>query len=341
MNIVDMRTYRYSLPLASPLALKGVEHTVRAGVLVRMDTAEGVTAWGDIAPLPGFSRETLERATEEACWTADSIMGRTDTMYSDSPSVDFGFMSAYERIRAAKPSPAGAARRVRVNALVDGDAGAIAVRAAQLREAGYPAVKLKVGRMLFAEDVDRVFALAAAVGPKVAIRLDANRAWTLGEALEFWQQVRDLNVEYIEEPLMDPEELPELHRRSRMPVALDESMVEDLFPDWALAPWVAAVVLKPTLLGFTSASSLAYTAGRHGITCVVSACYESGVGLSSLIQLAATLPDVPHGLDTGAWLAEDVLRERLEIRDGAFDVAESIRRGMDVDEARIEEATGA
>ena len=49
-------------------------------------------------------------------------------------------------------------------------------------------------------DVAVIKMVRASVGNSVNIRLDANRSWNLVDAIEFCTQVRDLNIEFIEEP---------------------------------------------------------------------------------------------------------------------------------------------
>ena len=79
--------------------------------------------------------------------------------------------------------------------------------ARRMRDTGYRSVKLKVGARTIAEDATLVRALGEELGDGISPRLDTNRAWGYEEAAEF---LRDAACfEYIEEPLADPERLPE------------------------------------------------------------------------------------------------------------------------------------
>lgn len=53
--------YRYRLPMDAGVVLRERRLTTRDGLLVRL-SENGREGWGDIAPLPGFSRETLDAA---------------------------------------------------------------------------------------------------------------------------------------------------------------------------------------------------------------------------------------------------------------------------------------
>jgi O-succinylbenzoate synthase len=184
-------------------------------------------------------------------------------------------------------------------------------------------VKLKVGRRTVARDAERVQALRRGLGAGPSLRLDANRAWSLDRALAFAGALGpECAPEYIEEPLRDPTQLPTFAEQSGLPVALDET-TRERGPSVlsALAP-IAAVVLKPTLIGGATATrSWAEAARDVGATPVVSASYESGVGLRLLVVLAAALSDAPAGLSTYARLAADTLTPRLALDGPTVDVA--------------------
>ncbi len=148
----------------------------------------------------------------------------------------------------------------------------------------------------------------------VALRLDANRAWTIEEADAFAEALGNVPIDYIEEPLRDPTGLADFVDATGLPVALDETTREvapAALPDDLP---LRAVVLKPTLLGGLSAARRwAGWAERRGAVPVVSASYESGVGLRMLAALAASLSDAPAGLSTYTRLETDVLRPRLPL----------------------------
>ena len=72
--------------------------------------------------------------------------------------------------------------------------------------------------------------------------------------------------------------------------------------------WASAAVLKPTLLGGVGATIRRAAEARSvGVRPVLSAAFESGVGLRGVAALAAATGAEPAGLDTYRWLAADVL----------------------------------
>jgi O-succinylbenzoate synthase len=165
----------------------------------------------------------------------------------------------------------------------------------------------------------------------VRLRLDANRAWGFEAAAEFARLVEGTGYEYVEEPLADPAGLARLARDRGVPVALDESLVGMEPGELERHRYARAVVIKPTLLGGIShALQLADRATELGMTPVVSAAYETVVGMLALVALAAGIGGgaVPAGLDTYRQFAADVLRPPLDLSAPVLDVRQllGIRR---------------
>jgi len=350
MKLQSLVLYRYSLPFTEPFTFAGVARASREGFVLKLVTDVGAMAYGDIAPLPGFSQESPQQVQREAiviCNTpsynsleASSDLGSAANWFATqelSASVRFGVESALMTLVSLKtdssPDPAlpplfrelavSPRLSVPICALLAGSPEVVLDRAATLHARGYRAAKLKVGRRPVSEEIDLVRSVRDALGSEVGLRLDANRAWSDCDANSFAKGIESCRIEFIEEPLADPAGLPKLANNTGIPIALDESLVGADPASFEIPPGVVALVLKPTLLGGMSAT-LAWLkrARTSGILPVLSAAFESGIGMNALIQLAARteLGETPAGLDTYSWLAEDILCERLELLNGAMDV---------------------
>jgi o-succinylbenzoate synthase len=354
VKLARFRLYRYHLPLAESPKLKGTALRQREGLLVELE-GEAV-GWGEASPLPGFSRESLDVAARQLRELASSTVGRevTDDWIDAhgafsreldamvlAPSVRFGFELALWNLYAAsrrKSLPELVTTHPRatvpVNALISGSFDEALEEARRIRSAGYQAVKIKVGDRSVEEDVVLVRSLNEVLGDAVALRLDANRAWSLEEAVEFIRGTEGSRFEYVEEPLADPAQLPTFARAHDVPVALDESlagMEPEALQDHGYA---RAVVLKPTLLGGISRTlRFASRASHLGIMPVMSSAYETGVGTAALAALAAGIGDreVPAGLDAYRRLAEDVLRPRLDLPAARVDVRAMMDARREID----------
>ena len=260
-----------------------------------------------------------------------------------APSVRFGLELAVWNLYAASshkslpqlvtPQPR---TTVPVNGLLSGEPHGILDEAGRMKHAGYRSVKLKVGVRTVAEDVGLVRALGEALGDGTSLRLDANRAWSYGEASEFVRETRRWapRFEYVEEPLADPAGLPELVQEFGVPVALDESLLGMGPGELVLHRYARAIILKPTLVGGISRTmQLAERALSLGMTPVISSAYESGVGTAALVALAAGIGEhpVPAGLDTYRAMAEDVLEAPLELPAPGVDVLKTADASREVD----------
>jgi len=104
---------------------------------------------------------------------------------------------------------------VHVNALAD-----TAAEAADAARAGFMCVKAKAG---LDDDARRLAAIRAAIGPDVALRIDANGAWSVAEATQRLTELEHLDLELAEEPVHGVTELRALRDRVSVPLAMDET----------------------------------------------------------------------------------------------------------------------
>jgi L-alanine-DL-glutamate epimerase-like enolase superfamily enzyme len=93
-------------------------------------------------------------------------------------------------------------------------------------EAGFPAVKMKVGALPFKEDVARVAAVREAIGDDVELMVDGNHAWTVSEAILFGRAIERYRPHWLEEPVdpWDHRGCAEVARALDVPVATGENV---------------------------------------------------------------------------------------------------------------------
>ena len=357
MKLARFDLYRYSLPFSRPLPLGGITLFQREGILLRLSGDDGSEGWGETAPLPGFSVESQSEAASQLRRLAGSMVGREvkeDWVdpYGEfgreldrvAPSVRFGFELAVWNLYAPSsgrtlpevvtPFPRAV---VPVNGLLAGSPAEVLVEVRRKSDAGYRSIKLKIGTRTVAEDVALVRALGEGLGEDISLRLDANRLWDYEEAAEFVRGTAGVRFEYVEEPLADPERLPDFVGEFGVPVALDESLV-GMEPE-KLEAFAVAFVLKPTLLGGISRTlRAAGRAHRLGVTPVISSAYESGVGTAALVALAAGIGDRPvaAGLDTYRMMVEDVLETPLNLPAPSVGVRETEDASRTIDVRNLE-----
>ncbi len=188
---------------------------------------------------------------------------------------------------------------------------------------GCTTVKVKVAErgQGLADDLARVRRVRELMGPEAAIRVDANGAWGLAEAVEALTALSTSGLQYAEQPcaeLGDLERLrTELRRREvDVPIAADESIrkASDPFRVAASGAVDVAVLKVPPLGGVARMLSVAAVlAERHDVSVVVSSALDTSVGMAAGVAAAAALPglELACGLGTVGLLERDVTSDPL------------------------------
>ena len=344
MKVVAIYALRYDLPLVSPMKLAKEVISSRQGFIICLESEESFIGYGEIAPLPGLHNEDIKEALRQLnrikpelinSKIPEDIMmlkggfGRWLGKYNLVPTVRFGIEMAVLDLCAKAEDKAlykllskSSHRIVPVNGLISGDPEQIRERALKLVGEGYETLKIKVGRLPLASDIMAVRSVCEALGDGVKIRLDANRSWSLADALRFCKSVSKYNIDYIEEPVGKPEELTKFCEDSGMPVALDESLCRAEPKKLKLPRGVKALILKPCVLGgLERTAEFVMYAKAYGLIPVISSAFYSGLTLCALAQFAAAYlhPNVAVGLDTYKLLGEDLLGKRFSTNIGCVD----------------------
>lgn len=328
---MELEVERVSLRLREPLRAAWGEVSERelAVVRVREGGHEGV---GEAAPLPAYDAGGLEEAVAalraaagEASLDAarDALAGGPSAACAalDMAAWDLRGQEAGEpvaRLLAGDPL-----ERVPVNALVGAEdpAGAAAQALAAAR-AGFRTLKVKVG---LGDDAARLAAVREAVGPDVALRVDANGAWTPEEAVAALDALAPIGIELCEEPAHGVEALRTVRAATPVAIAMDET-ARDLA---AISSGAAdAVCLKVGRLGGISATLEAARAAREaGSDVYLASALDGPVGVAAALHVAAALRVTrPCGLATLALFAD--LEDPFPPRGGAIAVPGAAGLGL-------------
>ena len=343
MKFKDFELYSYKIPLKRTLKLKGHSIDSRVGLILKIFDSEGNCGFGEIAPLPGFSREIFDEAKSQTIQICsllretasprkpEKIISAIKDFPEDIyPSVSFGVASAFlilsaraRNISLSELFNNDCSSSLEVNALLSGSKEEILASLPHIKESSYGSVKLKVGSRELSEDIDLTRKVREQLGESINLRLDANRSWSLQQAAAFHSETRDCRIEYIEEPVSNSSELQVLLADSNIdiPVALDETLAEIEISDFKKFSSAKALVLKPTLLGLEKTISFADMAKSQKIACVFSSSFESVLGLSIIAQLAAGNSTISAcGLDTLGIYADDSYLKLFPVENGRIEM---------------------
>lgn len=335
MKVTSFKIYRYCLPLKSPIVIRGRSQTrLREGIILSLTLDCQWQGFGEIAPLEGFEGVKIEEclnnlkeftkglAIEEFHDELDGLF-RQIGLCPLIPEVRFGVETALYSALARKlqkplsylwgESPSSA---IMVNGLLQ-EEEPLGQAVNDLFRKGFQSIKLKAGAAV-KKDIERVRAVLKMLNNRARIHLDVNQRWSYEDALCFAGAIDSRRIEYIEEPFKDTEKIPDFFHKTGIASALDESLISQGGKAVKTREGVRAWVLKPTLLGgIRKALVMADDAKKNGIQIVVSSSFESGIGLFSLIQLAAGLGGTCRaGIDTLRYFEKDLLKAPFVIQEG-------------------------
>ena len=310
MEIVGSKVYQYDLPLAWPLPLKKTKLTRRQGLILELkvnDADQGVGyLYGEAAPLPDFSLESLDAARQQLGEIASALAGQqvdpesfnSQEWYGQSvyPSVAFALESAISLPALLADDNETA---LPVAPLLTGSTMEM-LKCIESWSSCWPGTfKLKVARGKLKSEVYRIKQLLEALPEPVCLRLDANRGWSLEQAVEFARQIDSSRIAYIEEPVETAPDCPAFYQQTRMPFAWDETLQNPEF-EFSLQTGLAAIVVKPMLVGGIRRCESLVSAGREaGVHVIISSAFESVLGVNTLEALARIwAPGEAAGLDT-------------------------------------------
>jgi L-Ala-D/L-Glu epimerase len=165
-------------------------------------------------------------------------------------------------------------------------AGAAAEAASAARD-GFECLKVKVG---VGDDAGRLAAVRA-VAPGIALRADANGAWTVDEAVAALHSLAGIGLELVEEPVHGIDALRALKERVTVPVVMDETAWE---PGAVGSGAADGVCLKIASCGGISGLVAAAAAARAaGSFVYVASTYDGPVGIAAGLHAAAALQPTP------------------------------------------------
>ena len=274
--------------------------TIRSGLLV-----QGSSGWGEFAPFPEYNDVVAGR------WLAGALEAACGVW---APPI-----RTEVPVNAIIPIlPVGPTRRA-------------VHSAATLMGVTTFKVKVANGTDTLAQDVERVRTvreMLTELGLPGEIRIDANAAWSVSQAVDNIKALNDAvgALDYVEQPCATVDELRELKNAMStwdypVRIAVDESIrLSDSIDATAIRDVADVAILKSIPIG--GVARALQLAEEIGLPVVVSGSLDTSVGLASGVALAAAVPNLygACGLGTGALFAEDVVVETTVPHNGVIPV---------------------
>lgn len=341
MHIAAARLHPYALPLKRPwMAARAVLHE-RRGVLLSLTDTDGITGWGDCAPLPSASNAgqiftaLATLAQELPGLEPEAALALDVSLPEVRWALETALFDLAARRRGVPLAVQLGARNFTGSVAVNAALGALAKntpqRAAAALAQGYAIAKIKVGVGSVDDELQLLREVNAATAGRLRLRLDANRAWPDNDAQRLLTAITALPIDAVEEPLAQPS-LPQLRAlQQALPyaIAVDESLAQFGSDALLSSNAVRRLVIKPARIGGIIATrTLAARAQAAGMEVVLTSVVDSAVGVTAAAHLAAAIaPALAHGLATLDWLAADVAKPP-PLRDGKLLLSDAPGLGL-------------
>jgi L-Ala-D/L-Glu epimerase len=273
---------RLSIPFREPFTTSSAVVTARELVLLRVEDSDGVVGYGEAAPFEPYDGIPLERAI--ATLSRHSSGRRPPQVRAAEELARLDLDARREGHPVAEPG----AEAIAVNCTLSaGPPEEAAARAAEGVREGYSCFKLKVG---LPDDEKRVAAVREAIGSWPALRIDANGAWSVDEAIAAIRKLERFDLQFVEQPCRTLEELAEVRTRVSAPIAADESVAraEDVTRAAELGACDVVNVKLAHSGGFGAARDALRTASELGIAPFLSSTLDGPWGIAAALQLAAS-----------------------------------------------------
>ncbi len=347
---------------------RGWLYATRSSCVVEVETDAGITGWGEC-----YGPAAVNKALIETQY-APRVVGRdpfdVEVVWEDlyNRIKDYGAqgfsITALSGIDIALWDIMGRATRLPVHKLIGGahrkEVQAYATglyfidmdrlveeaveEALEYKEQGFRAIKMKIGLGDPKLDVRRVRAVRDAIGPDIALAVDANHCFTVPQAIRLGRMLEELDLMWFEEPVS-----PEDHDGYvQVAQALDLAVAggENDFTRWGFRDVIAKKamdIVQPDVCaagGISEMRKIATLASAFGVECVPHA-WGSAIGLAATVQFLAALPDQPPAFrpippmlefeQTPNPLRDELAREPIVQRRGIVAVPDGPGLGIEVD----------
>ncbi len=317
---------RVALPLRDPFTIARGTLRHQSALIVSL-SADGETGYGEAMCNPYYRHtyESLESSLQQvANALADRRLATPEELYECCREVIPHDTFALSAVDCAAYDLYGKVNKITTRELLGLSGDAIPFSSYTLgidsvpemvrklgEQPGWPIYKIKLGT---ADDLIIVQTLRRKTD--AVIRVDANCAWTVEQAVTMSHQLKALGVEFIEQPLpydRPREEFEAVFRNSVLPVIADESCRTEADVEKCHGVFHGVNLKLVKCGGLTPAVRMLRKARELGMRTMVGCMIESSVGISAAAQL---LPALDYADLDGAALLSDDPAVGVAVKDG-------------------------
>ena len=337
----------------------------RASCLVEVMTDDGIVGWGECfgpaqtnaaliqevyAPLLIGENPLSRKKIWEVLYNRTREFGRKGVVVSALSGVDIALWDIFGKyVNQPISVLLGGEQDIEVESYASAfyyNGDSILEEAQRLIEQGYQTFKMKVGGLSLEEDFKRVEEVRRAIGMKAQLAVDANRAYTVHEAIKFGKMITDLDIAWFEEPVLpdDFKGYEEVHSALNIRIAGGESE----FTRFGFRNFMehrGIDIVQPDVAacgGLSEATIIGSMATTYGIDCFPHL-WGSAISLAATLHLiSAVRPAVPSQIRKYPLLeldqAPNVFRDKLSnlVPSSTMSIPDRPGLGIDIDRELIQ-----
>lgn len=309
---------RYVLDFKRPSGTSRGVMTQKETWFIMLDV-DGKKGIGECGILRGLSIDDRSDYEEKLKWACDNIRLGEAALWEaliEYPSIQFGLETAFRSLAAQNPFEiypsafTSGKENIPINGLVwMGDEGYMKQQIEDKLAQGFNCIKLKIGAIDFEKELSLLaFIRQHFSADEIEIRVDANGAFAVANALSKLTQLSKFELHSIEQPIKAEQydAMAKLCLDTPLPIALDEELIgvfsyqdkeallQKIQPQY--------IILKPSLIGgFRGCDEWIALAEKYNIGWWITSALESDIGLNAIAQYTFTKNNpMPQGLGTGA-----------------------------------------
>lgn len=320
MKITATEIYKFSIPMVPFTIATGTMYFAQ-NIFIRIHTDAGIAGVGECSAFPVITGESQATCFEMAkdfalLWKNKNALHLPERMHElhaytvGNHTIKSAFDMALFDIaakNAGKPLYeflGGAKKKILLTDITVGinTPAQMAQLAKEFVAQGAEILKVKVGKNI-QYDIEAIRLIAATVGDKIKLRIDANQGWNYEDALQVLTVLKNYNIEFCEQPLHKHEDhlLPGLKSLSSIKIMADES-VFDHYDAGRLIEAKACDYINIKFAksgGIMEAREINAVCEKNNIPCMMGGMLESRIALTAFAHFAMAFENVQfYDMDT-------------------------------------------
>lgn len=323
---MKIKLHSFKLALKHTFTISRESHDFQETLIVVL-TSDGFSGFGEATSNPYYN-STIDKMTAIIAKNEDFISSLSDEkptefwqklqpIFKDDMfalcALDMAFNDLYARKQNKKLYDVWGLKTTK-NPITDYTIGIDSVEkmVAKMKELPWPIYKIKLGTK---DDIKIVTELRKHTN--AIFRIDANCGWTVDEAIENSFKLKELGVEFLEQPLKadDFDGAKKLYKASALPIIADESCIIESDVEKCVGLFHGVNVKLTKCGGLTPAKRMLEKARELGLKTMVGCMTESTIGISAIAHL---LPLLDYVDMDGSLLLKNDIASGITIKEGVI-----------------------